>query len=120
VARTISTLFGEARTLLQDKGVVGGVRVSDAELMEAFNAGLVEARARRPDAFLALGLRNPTPYFDASVDLSVVWPFEEWLYTALTFYVAGKTEMRDDTFADDNRAASFMNMFISKMLVLTA
>lgn len=115
MARTIGSLVAEARTLLQDKVAAPGYRYSDDELMEAFNGALVEARAKRPDLFLALGLRNDLPTYVAA-DFAQAFPIESSAYDAVLYFVVGRTELRDDTFADDSRATGLMNKFASQLL----
>lgn len=113
--RTIGTLIAEARTLLQDKGALLPFRFTDAEVMEAFNGAMVEARFKRPDLFMEMGLRSPVPTYAAS-DFALPFPLDATVYPAFVYYVVGRCEMREDTFADDSRAVALMNKFTSMLL----
>lgn len=121
MARTLGTLIAEARTMLQDKvplNDVGGTgyRYSDDELFEALNGAFVEARAKRPDLFMDMGLRNALPSFNASTDQSIPFPLDIQYYNAFVYYVVGRTELREDTFSNDSRAVVLMNKFASQLL----
>lgn len=113
--RTIGTLLAEARTLLQDKEPLPAYRYSDAELVEAFNGAMVESRAKRPDLFLAMGLRTPTPYYSTS-DLAQPFPLGDEVYDAFVYYLVGRSELREDSFAVDGRAVAMANKFVSQLL----
>lgn len=114
-ARTIGTLVAEARTLLQDKVPLPAYRYSDDELMEAFNGAMSEARAKRPDLFLDLGLRTPLPIY-TSADFALPFPLDMTVYNAFMYYLVGRSEMRDDTFVDNSRATVFINKFVNQLL----
>ena len=114
MARTIGSVLAEARTLLQDKVALPAYRYSDAELIEAFNGAMVEARAKRPDLFLVSGLRTPVvAYTTASVGLD--FPLDLSVYDAFVYYVVGRSELREDTFSEDGRATVLMNKFVSQL-----
>ena len=121
VGRTFGALIGEARTLLQDKlPTSGGVlRYSDDEMMEAINGFMVEARAKRPDLFLARGrrrLRRSLPYYTAANDMGTPFPLSEMVYNACLYYCVGRCELREDTFTDDGRATTLLNKAVSQLL----
>ena len=120
--RTLGTLVAEARTLLQDKIVNGDgdYRYSDAELFENINGAFAETRTKRPDLFLALGLRTTFPMYDAAVDMNVPFPLDPSVYSAVLYYVVGRAELREDTFSQDSRAVSLMNKFVSSLLGIAA
>lgn len=123
--RTIGTALVEARTLLQDEvqnftsvqqgGGLPIVRYSDAELLDAFNGAMAEARTKRPDLFLAIGLRTPLPYYTVA-DINLPFPLDLGTYNAFVYYVVGRTELREDTFAVDGRATVLMNKFVAQLL----
>lgn len=116
MAYTIGGLLLDARNILNDTiQESGAFRYSDQELINAFNDALVMARAKRPDVFLDMGLRNPVPQY-ATTDTAVGFPIDVGYYPALLFYVVGRTELKEDTFADDNRATTLMNKFVSLLL----
>lgn len=120
--RTLGTLVAEARTLLQDKITDGdgAYRYSDAELFENINGAFMETRTKRPDLFLSMGLRATVPMYDAAVDMDVPFPLDPSVYTSVLYYVVGRAELREDTFAQDSRAVSLMNKFVSSLLGLAA
>lgn len=116
--RTIGTVLLEARTLLHDTDNTNpAYRYSDADLLESFNGAMAEVRAKRPDLFLGTswGLRGGIPYY-SSANLALPFPLDPVCYNACVYYVVGRTSMRDDTFADDSRAVTLMNKFVSQLL----
>lgn len=114
---TIGSMVAEARTLLQDKTPVPAIRYSDAEMLEAFNGALAEARAKRPDLFLLRGLRTALPIYSTS-DLDNDFPLDPGYVPAFVYYLVGRGELREDPFAQDNRAVVLMNKFISQLLTV--
>src|SRR6476620_642315 len=113
MALTIGGLLTEARALLQD---TESIRYSDADLIAAFNGALLEARAKRPDLFLDMGLRSTVPQYSAAADAATAFPLDPSVYTAFLYYVVGRSELREDTFSDDSRAVTLMNKFASQLL----
>lgn len=117
MAYTIGGLLTEARGLLSDTTAGGTVvRYADTDLIAAFNDALVQARAKRPDLFLDIGLRNPVPQYAMPADAATAFPLDYGFYPAFLFYVVGRSELREDTFSDDNRAVTMMNKFISQLM----
>ena len=114
-SRTIASLFSECRTLLQDKDPAPAYRYLDGELMEAFNAFLLEARVKRPDLFIDLGLRVALPFYTTD-DMSQLFPLPAGLYNPALYYVVGRSELREDPFADDARATVLMNKSIAQLM----
>jgi hypothetical protein len=114
--RTFGTLIAEARTLLQDKVQADGYRYSDDEMFEAINGALSEARVKRPDVFLDMGLRNPLPFYTAEDDMNTAFPFDISLYNPMLYYLVGRSELREDTFSDNGRATVLMNKFVSQLM----
>jgi hypothetical protein len=110
--RTIGTMFVEALVLLQD---VAGVRFSNDEMMEAFNGALIEARMKRPDLFIDMGMRTPVPYYVASTDLGVPFPIDLQYYNAFLYYIVGRMDLRESVSGDTGRAAVLMNKFVSQL-----
>ena len=120
-SRTLGGLILEARTLLQDKVQVdGSTRYSDQEMFENLNGALLEVRAKRPDLWLDIGLRVPVPVFDYVNDLATNFPLDSAVYPAVLYYVVGRTELREDTFATDGRAVTLMNKFVSQLMSVSA
>lgn len=120
MAYTLTGLMADARNILNDVVQESGAnRYSDQMLVNAFNDALVLARARRPDAFLSIGLRNPLPTFlptDFDSYTNTPFPLASEFYPAFLFYVVGRTELIDDTFADDGRAVTLMNKFVGQLM----
>jgi hypothetical protein len=115
--RTVGQLLSEARLLLNDVVPISGApRFSDANLVAALNEALLETRAKRPDAWLTYGLRQKIPQYAMPDDNGTVFPIEDQFYSPLLFYVVGRSELIEDTFADNGRAVSLMNKFVSQLL----
>jgi hypothetical protein len=117
MANTIGDVVAGARTLLQDKTPLPAVRYSDAEMLEAFNDAMAEARGKRPDLFLALGLRTPLPTYTVA-DLDEEFPLDPIVRPAFVYYLVGRAELREDPFAQDGRAVVLMNKFVSQLLTV--
>jgi hypothetical protein len=117
MARTVGGLISEARQLLNDTVPISGLpRYEDAELTAALNDGLLQTRAKRPDAFLRFGLRQAVPVYALPADTNTELPVEDQFYSPLLFYVVGRSELTEDTFSDDNRAVTLMSKFVSQLL----
>lgn len=113
----VGFLLGEARQLLNDTTPISGVpRFSDDQLVNALNDALQQARAKRPDAFLSFGLRNPVPGYVMPQDANTNICIDDMFYPALLFYVVGRSELIEDTFADNGRAITMMNKFTAQLL----
>jgi hypothetical protein len=114
---TIGGLLIEARGILNDVvPTSGSTRYSDADLINAFNDALHQARAKRPDAFLDIGLRMPLPIYEMPDDANTIFPISGAFYPAFVYYVTGRSELREDTFSDNSRAVTLMNKFVSQLL----
>lgn len=120
--RTFATLITEARTILQDQiGSSGGAfRYTDVEMFEAINGALAETRAKRPDLFLSMGLRMPLPFYAAATDMNVAFPLDASAYTPFVYYLAGRAEIREDTFGNDARATTLLNKYLTMIMTATA
>lgn len=115
--RTVGQLLSEARLLLNDVVPISGApRFTDANLIAALNEALVESRAKRPDAWLSYGLRQKIPQYVMPDDADTVIPMEDQFYSPFLFYVVGRSELVEDTFAENGRAVSLMNKFVSQLL----
>lgn len=126
VGRTLGSIVAEARTLLQDKLPTSGsqLRYSDDEHFEAINAWMIECRAKRPDLFLRTfgrkSLRQPLPYYSAATDMNTPFPLDTSVYNTFVWYLAGRAEMREDTFSDDSRAVALMNKALTSLITVQA
>jgi hypothetical protein len=115
-SRTIGGLITEARMLLNDEIPISGApRYADNELTSALNDAMIQVRAKRPDAFLRYGLRVPPPLYALPADNGSLFPIEDQFYPAVIFYVVGRAELTEDTFADDGRAVTLMSKFVSQL-----
>jgi hypothetical protein len=120
MASTIAALLTEARAILQDvipTGSPNGTRYSNQDLLDAFNDALLQARAKRPDLFLDMGLRNAVPRYNTD-DLTALtaFPIDQMCYGAFLYYIVGRSELRDDTFADDKRSSLLLEKFIAQLM----
>lgn len=113
MALTLGGLFAEARRILSDDDKV---RYLDADLVAAFNDALLQTRAKRPDAFLRLGLRVAVPQYVMPADAAKPFPLDEIFYPAFLFYICGRSELREDTFSNEGRAVVLANKFVSQLL----
>jgi hypothetical protein len=115
--RTFGGLLAEARGLLNDVVPISGApRFTDAELIDIANEAILEIRSKRPDAWLTWGLRKPIPAYTMPAAASVVLPIEDQFYSPLLFYVVGRAELVEDTFADNGRAITLMGKFNTLLL----
>jgi hypothetical protein len=116
--RTWGDLILEARTILQDKLPTSGsaLRYTDDEMFESINGFMTEVRTKRPDLFIWLGLRKPTPRYAAALDMNTPFPLDMSVYDAFVYYLCGRQELREDTWANDGRAVTLMNKGVSQLL----
>lgn len=109
---TLGQLDTDVRAIANDVIQTDGqFRYTDAEVYAAINDALQQLRMRRPDAFLGMGLRNVLPLYNSATDAAVFFPLDNIYYPAVLWYVVGRLEMKEDTFADDKRAATLMQQF---------
>jgi hypothetical protein len=114
---TIGRMLLDARSILNDVvPITGSVRYSDVDLIQAFNSALLEARAKRPDAFLAMGLRVDIPQFVMPDDQAEPFPLDQIFYPLCVNYIVGRSELREDEFAAEGRAVAMLNKFVTGLL----
>jgi hypothetical protein len=122
---TVGKIIGYARVLLQDTLVP--YRYPDADLINALNAGLLDARRLRPDLFLYTP--NDVPFYTADNDmlgipenpplptvLDEVVTIDQQYRMALVYFVAGQAQLRDEEEVTDARAAAFTTKFMSMLI----
>jgi len=115
--RTVGGLLTEARGLLNDLvPISGSPRFTDAELVQIVNEALLQVRAKRPDAWLTHGLRVAVPAYVMPTDANTVFPIEDQFYPPILYYVVGRAELVEDTFADNGRAITMVGKFTSLLL----
>lgn len=117
--KTIDDVLTEARYLLNDVGVAGSpYRFSQALLLQLLNTALREVYRYRPDAVIGnftqgvLTYNLTTTYLLADLGTAIAFPFDERLFfSPVVAYVAGKAELADDEFVDNNRAMMLLSAF---------
>lgn len=107
MARTFAQVVQTTRELLQDR--YAPFRFSNGDLMLSINEGLSEARRMRPDLFID-SLTTEIPFYTAANFLQNI-PLPDEYFAAFVSYVAGRTNLRDDEFSADGRAAVLILTF---------
>ena len=107
MARTVGQVILAARAIVQD--TVAPYRYSDTDLAGYVSEALTEARRVRPDLFLG-SLRSAIPIY-TSADLAVAIPLPDSYFSQIVNYVAGRTDLREDQFAQDGRAMTLITSF---------
>lgn len=117
MAYTIGGLLLEARGILNDVTPIGtgSTRYTDTDLINAFNDALIQARTKRPDLFIDMGLRNAVPQYSMPNDTNTPFPIDYSVYPAFLFYIVGRSELRDDTYTQDGRASALLAKFIGQL-----
>jgi hypothetical protein len=110
---TVANYIADARVLLQDT-VDAPYRYSDANLLQALNLSLYEARRLRPDLFL--DRFDSLPQFTAVDNTAVT--FDQQFRPALVYYIAARAQMGDEEQTEDARAREFMARFTNIMVGL--
>ena len=110
---TVQDYITSARRVLQD--TVAPFRYADADMIEALNLAMLEARRHRPDLFL--DSFDALPFFTAVAD---VVDMEPMYRGAFVYYLIGRMELRDDEASSDTRAGQFLNKFIGQLLAAGA
>lgn len=108
MARLVSDAVDQARVILND---VDGTRYADADFYRYVNDAVVDARSLRPDLYVG---SYGTPLTEVTA-LTDPIPLPDQFFTALTYLIAGRAELRDDEFAVDNRAMTLMSAFRKKL-----
>ena len=114
---TVGQYLKECRVLLQDEHVP--YRYEDAELVEAMNIALMEARRLRADLFLPL---FDVPYFDSSgvIDEEAKVTLDPMYRSSLVYYVVGRAQLRDDEATTDQRASAMLGKFTQQLLSIAS
>lgn len=125
-AKSIDDVLVEARFLLNDAGAAGmPTRFANADMIRHLNTALRELYTLRPDAYVGLlltggntpGVLNNTIvplYSTADLGQTPPTPFpvdDRLFFSAVVYYVVGRTELSDDEFTDDNRAMTMLQGF---------
>ncbi len=123
--KTYEDLVTEARKLLQDTDT-NLQRYTDETLIEILNRGLRDLGTMRPDVFYDLFLGNNlnVPEIVESgagvgqIDWTDVFTLEFQFYTPLVGYIVGISEIFDDEYSVDGRAALLLNQFRNQVIGL--
>lgn len=107
---TVAKYIERARVLLLDTNS-SSYRYSDAELREALNLALLEARSIRPDVFLGASFVVPT--YTSSSDSTSAIP--EQVRVAFLYYIVGHAQLRDEEDTQDQRAAVLLGKFTQQL-----
>ena len=102
---TTSDYGTAARILLQDQ--TAPFRFPDGDLALALSIALQSAHSLRPDLFLGV---SAVPSYTVLDTTAVV--IDERYRMALVYYMTGWTQMRDDEYTQDSRAAIFIQKFV--------
>lgn len=110
---TLGQVLTESRRLLQDEIVP--YRYPDADLVDALNVAILEARRIRADLFLPQ--KFALPYFNVvTVDPAAKFEVEPQFRHAFVYYIVGRMEMRDDEQTQDNRAVAMLGTWKATLL----
>lgn len=107
--RTVQQVITRVREILQDSA---GVRYTDAELTSHLLDAIQACRTVRPDLFLGQYAAD----LPDGLDLEDPLPVPDHFFAAISLYVAGCAELRDDEFAVDNRAMTLRNALNAKLV----
>lgn len=107
MARTVGQVVAAAREILQDEATP--YRWSADSLSRYVSEAISEARRVRPDMFLTT-LRDDLPYY-TSADSATEIPLPDSYFPQIVNYVAGRADLREDTYAVDGRAMALTNAF---------
>lgn len=112
----VQNYVDQARVLLLDQ--VAPYRFPDADIVEALNMAIGEARRLRPDLFTKY-FRSDLPDY-STVDLEDEVPVDPMYRKAFLYYVVGHCHLRDEENTQDSRAAGFLNKFVAQLTSLQA
>jgi hypothetical protein len=115
---TVQNYIDRSRTLLND--TVAPYRYPDADLVEALNMGVLEARRIRPDLFRTFfRATDGLPEFSTG-DLAEEVDIDAQYRVTFVYYIVGQIQLRDEEDVQDTRAAAFLNKFNSQLLAVQA
>lgn len=109
MARTVQAVLTRVRELVQDDD---GTRYTDAQLCAHTVDAIQIARSLRPELFVG-------EYLTALPDTLTpgdTLPLPDQLFAAVSYYVAGSAELRDDEFAVDGRAITLQGAYTKKLI----
>lgn len=113
---TVQNVLSETREVLQDLDP-NNVRYPTSQLVEYINDAVFQARRIRPDIFVSLYLTQipliPTTLTPDSAYAAYPFPMPDIYFLGVVNFVIGRAEIRDDEFALDSRAMTFMQSWES-------
>lgn len=109
MARTVQAVIDRVRELLQD---ADGTRYPDISLCAHTVDAIEQARSLRPDLFVGAYLAA----LPESLLPGDTLPLPNQLFAAVSYYVAGCAELRDDEFAVDGRVLSLQQAYTKKLI----
>ncbi len=114
---TVGDYIKEARILLQDQ-LEEPYRYPDDDIAGYIAQAFLECRRIRPDIV--------SDYFDGGypeftgADTAEPVPLDYQYRKAFLYYVVGSCQLRDDENNEDQRAAIFLNKFVSQLTTVAA
>ena len=115
--RSVADLLRRVREVLQDQDQ-DNYRYATTSIVAYLNDAVFEARRLRPDLF-QYRFEDDVPQVDENpaTDYSTVdMPLPDQYFSACVDFCAGRVELRDDEFATDGRAMTFVNSFSQKLM----
>lgn len=133
-SKSIDDAVSEARFLLGDTGTNPAgtafpTRYTDAQIIAQLNTALREVYSLRPDAFIGNFSQGnltdtPVPTYstsDLGLTPATAFPLDDRLFfSPVVFYIAGRTELSDDEFTDNNRAMTLYGAFRNMLVGMPA
>lgn len=114
--RKVSDLLARVRQVLQDQDQTG-YRYPTSDIVGYLNDSILEARRIRPDLFIGQYRVTPPVVADTLTDYTIVeFPLPDSCFVACVNYCSGQCELRDDEFAVDGRANTFVQQFTLKLM----
>jgi hypothetical protein len=110
MARTVGDCFNEVYVTLQD---TARTRYLLNELQAFMLDAVIEARSIRPDLFIGRLEEDLSLTPVAETD---PFPLPSQFFPAVSYYISGRAELRDDEFAADGRAMTLLSAYGKKLL----
>lgn len=114
--RTVDDYVAQARVLLLDQ--IEPFRYPTADIIEALNMAIMEARRLRADLFTTY-FRSDLPDYTVDDGFEEV-PVDPMYRKAFLYYVVGHCHLRDEENTQDGRASAMMNKFVAQLTTLQA
>lgn len=109
MTKSVEKILLDSRRILQDE--VLPYRNSQDDLLSALNNGLYELKRLRPDAWLTYFGKELPQYANNVTDLAAVIPINQMFIQQLIYWIIGYTELQDDEYTVDGRAALLVRAF---------